>query len=117
MHAAIANSPLAPAALPPTVSVIVPCFRSGGHIDACLDSLAKQRGVCFEVIVIDDACPDRGDPTHADRQRVSEICAIRAHAASHERIESALAIGVGAARELPVRALVRCATASRPRGH
>ena len=43
----------------PTVSVIVPARNEEACLGACLESLAAQTGVSFEIIVVDDASTDR----------------------------------------------------------
>ena len=43
----------------PEVSVIVPARNEEACLAACLDSLAGQQGVLFEVIVVDDGSTDR----------------------------------------------------------
>ena len=43
----------------PTVSVIVPARNEEASLGACLQSLAAQGGVSFEIIVVDDASTDR----------------------------------------------------------
>jgi glycosyltransferase involved in cell wall biosynthesis len=42
----------------PDVSVIIPAYNSGGLIKASIDSALSQRGVAFEVIVVDDGSTD-----------------------------------------------------------
>ena len=43
----------------PTVSVIVPARNEEAGLGACLESLACQSGVSFEIILVDDASTDR----------------------------------------------------------
>jgi glycosyltransferase involved in cell wall biosynthesis len=43
----------------PTVSVIVPARNEEASLPACLDSLVRQTGIDFEVLVVDDASTDR----------------------------------------------------------
>jgi glycosyltransferase involved in cell wall biosynthesis len=43
----------------PEVSVIVPARNEEGCLDACLESLAGQQNVSFEIIVVNDASTDR----------------------------------------------------------
>jgi len=43
----------------PTVSVIVPARNEEACLGACLESLATQTGVSFEIIVVDDHSTDR----------------------------------------------------------
>jgi glycosyltransferase involved in cell wall biosynthesis len=40
------------------VSIIIPAYNSGGLIRASIDSALSQRGVAFEVIVVDDGSTD-----------------------------------------------------------
>lgn len=37
-----------------SISIIVPVYNSGGHIDACLQSLARQSMEGIEIILVDD---------------------------------------------------------------
>jgi glycosyltransferase involved in cell wall biosynthesis len=43
----------------PAVSVIVPARNEEACLEACLESLVAQRGVDFEIIVVDDGSSDR----------------------------------------------------------
>src|SRR5258705_216963 len=43
----------------PTVSVIVPARNEEACLGACLESLAAQTGVGFEIILVNDASTDR----------------------------------------------------------
>jgi glycosyltransferase involved in cell wall biosynthesis len=43
----------------PEVSVLVPARNEEECLGACLDSLARQAGVGFEIIVVDDGSTDR----------------------------------------------------------
>jgi molybdopterin-guanine dinucleotide biosynthesis protein A len=43
----------------PTASVIIPARNEEAGLGACLESLARQTGVSFEIIVVDDASTDR----------------------------------------------------------
>ncbi|MGC2193888.1 MAG: glycosyltransferase family 2 protein [Terriglobales bacterium] len=43
----------------PAVSVIVPARNEEACLRACLESLVSQKGVLFEIIVVDDASTDR----------------------------------------------------------
>jgi glycosyltransferase involved in cell wall biosynthesis len=43
----------------PTVSVIVPARNEESCLGACLESLVKQSGVTFEIVVVDDASTDQ----------------------------------------------------------
>jgi hypothetical protein len=42
----------------PTVSVIVPCYKLGQHVTACVTSLLRNVVVDLDILVIDDASPD-----------------------------------------------------------
>jgi hypothetical protein len=42
-----------------TFSVIMPCYRAGSTIDMALDCLQRQTDQDFEVIVVEDGCPDQ----------------------------------------------------------
>ncbi|MBF7052320.1 glycosyltransferase family 2 protein [Halomonas sp. KAO] len=43
----------------PLITVIVPAFKAASTLPTALASLAAQRGVSLEVIVVDDASPDK----------------------------------------------------------
>lgn len=43
----------------PKVSIVVPARNEEANLDRCLRSLVVQRGVAFEIIVVDDASTDR----------------------------------------------------------
>jgi glycosyltransferase involved in cell wall biosynthesis len=43
---------------PPSVSVIVPCYRYAGVLEGCVQSVLAQEGVDVHVLVIDDCSPD-----------------------------------------------------------
>ena len=45
--------------LQPKVSVIVPARNEEDNLDRCLRSLVVQRGVLFEIVVVDDGSTDR----------------------------------------------------------
>jgi glycosyltransferase involved in cell wall biosynthesis len=51
--------PSNPAAAELDVSVIVPARNEEASLDACLESLTRQIGISFEVIVVDDGSTDR----------------------------------------------------------
>jgi glycosyltransferase involved in cell wall biosynthesis len=51
----------------PLVSVVVPAYRSGPHLDEALASVARQSHRPLEVIVVDDGSPDASVRTIADR--------------------------------------------------
>lgn len=43
---------------PPDVSVVVPTWKSAGHLDAAVASALGQVGVSVELLMVDDASPD-----------------------------------------------------------
>src|ERR1700686_1955040 len=43
----------------PTVSIVIPARNEEASLTGCLQSLAAQTGVDFEIIVVDDASTDR----------------------------------------------------------
>jgi Glycosyl transferase family 2 len=46
------------AAMRPTVSVVIPCYRYGRFLPDCVRSVLGQHGVDVRVLIIDDASPD-----------------------------------------------------------
>src|SRR3954451_22899935 len=42
----------------PTVSVVIPCYKYGRFLPACVRSILDQEGVDVRVLIIDDASPD-----------------------------------------------------------
>lgn len=51
---------------PPTVAVIIPCYRYAELLEGCVASVLDQRGVDVRVLIIDDCSPD-DTPTVARR--------------------------------------------------
>lgn len=47
-----------PLASRPRVSVVVPCYRYGNYLPACVRSILDQPGVDVDVLIVDDASPD-----------------------------------------------------------
>lgn len=47
-----------PLPAPPTVSVVIPCYRYGHFLPSCVGSVLSQEGVDVDVLIIDDASPD-----------------------------------------------------------
>ena len=43
----------------PTISVIVPVYKAEAYLHRCLDSILAQTLTDFELLLIDDGCPDR----------------------------------------------------------
>lgn len=43
----------------PVISVVIPFYNEADHIGACLDSLVRQRGMAFEILLIDDGSTDK----------------------------------------------------------
>ncbi|TGD08488.1 CDP-glycerol glycerophosphotransferase family protein [Brevibacterium sp. S111] len=41
-----------------TLSVVIPAFNVGDHIEACLCSILNQKGVSLEVLIVDDGSTD-----------------------------------------------------------
>lgn len=50
-----------PSENPPVVSVIIPAYRCARHIGETLDSVFAQTFRDFEVIVVNDGCPETGE--------------------------------------------------------
>lgn len=46
----------------PEVSVLLPAYNAERWLDTCLRSLARQRGVAFEVVAVDDGSSDATGP-------------------------------------------------------
>lgn len=43
----------------PTVSIVVPAYKAEKTLDACVESILAQTFSDFELLLIDDASPDR----------------------------------------------------------
>jgi glycosyltransferase involved in cell wall biosynthesis len=79
----------------PDVSVIIPAYNSGGLVRASIDAALNQRGVRFEVIVVDDGSTDDtvgivesyGDAVRCIRQRNQGAYVARNNAAAAARGE------------------------------
>lgn len=77
----------------PPISVIIPVYRPGAHLTACLDSVLAQSMSQFEVLVIDDGSPEDvswvgelSDPRiHLVRQPNLGVSAARNHGAQISR--------------------------------
>jgi hypothetical protein len=50
--------PLTSGARKPVVSVVVPCYKYGHFLPACIGSILDQPGVDVDILIIDDASPD-----------------------------------------------------------
>ncbi len=61
LPAALPQLPIAEAS-PPEVSIIIPARNEEVSLGDCLQSLTKQTGVTFEIIVVDDGSSDRTRP-------------------------------------------------------
>jgi glycosyltransferase involved in cell wall biosynthesis len=62
----------------PTVSVVVPCYNYGRYLNACVESALSQEDVDVDVLIIDDASPDRsGDMADAVAASRSGVRVIR----------------------------------------
>ena len=82
------------AALPPAVSIVVPCFNGGRFIDQLLASLALQLFNNFEIIIVDDGSTDP-----ATRQKLASLDpAIRVIRQENRGLPSARNIGIRAAQ-------------------
>src|ERR1700760_1794231 len=42
----------------PTVDVVIPCYKYGRYLRACVESVVGQRDVNVRIIILDDASPD-----------------------------------------------------------
>lgn len=42
----------------PTVSIIIPAYKTEQYLDECMDSVFKQDYPCLEIILVDDGSPD-----------------------------------------------------------
>lgn len=52
--------------LPPTVSIVIPCYNYGHFLAACVRSVVTQQGVRTHVLIIDDASTDDSARVAAD---------------------------------------------------
>jgi glycosyltransferase involved in cell wall biosynthesis len=59
-----------PSAAAPQVSVVIPARNEEANLERCLRSLVMQKGVSFEILVIDDASTDR---THAIAESFTRV--------------------------------------------
>jgi GT2 family glycosyltransferase len=65
----------------PRVSVVVPCYRYGCFLEACVGSILAQPGVDVDVLIVDDASPDgSGEVAEAIAAREPRV---RAHRNPH----------------------------------
>jgi len=53
----------------PALSVVVPAFQVESHLPDCLDSILREAGSGVEVVVVDDASPDRSGQIAAEYAR------------------------------------------------
>src|SRR5260370_22289337 len=74
LPAALPQSPVAEVSIP-EVSIIVPARNEEASLGNCLQSLAAQTGVAFEIIVVDDGSTDR---TRDIARRVAAVRVISA---------------------------------------
>jgi hypothetical protein len=70
----------------PTVSVVVPCYRYGRFLPACVRSVLDQDGVDVRVLVIDDASPDDSAEVAARLAEADERVEVRRHAVNRGHI-------------------------------
>ncbi|HEX2700641.1 MAG TPA: glycosyltransferase family A protein [Acidimicrobiales bacterium] len=78
MRSHIAPRSLAPPPRPPRVSVVVPCYRYGHFLPACVESIVSQQGVAADVLIVDDAsADDSGDVADALAAQHAEVSVIR----------------------------------------
>ncbi len=59
-----------PASAVPQLSIIIPARNEEANLERCLRSLVMQKGVSFEILVIDDASTDR---THAIAESYTRV--------------------------------------------
>ncbi len=45
-------------AAPPWARIVIVAYRSGAHLQNCIDALAAQTDPDFEVVIVDNHCPD-----------------------------------------------------------
>ena len=43
----------------PTVTVIIPVYKVKRYLDACVESVVRQRDADLEILLVDDGSPDR----------------------------------------------------------
>ncbi|HKC70216.1 MAG TPA: glycosyltransferase family 2 protein, partial [Terriglobales bacterium] len=79
--------------IPPAVSVIVPARNEEASLGACLQSLVRQRGVDYEIIVVDDGSTDR---TRQIAQSFAGVRVIEASALPHGATGKSNALACGA---------------------
>jgi Glycosyl transferase family 2 len=63
----------------PTVSVVIPCYRYGRFLPACVQSVLEQDGVDVRVLIIDDASPDDSAQVAARLAAEDDRIEVRTH--------------------------------------
>jgi glycosyltransferase involved in cell wall biosynthesis len=72
------REPGAPAASPPRVTVVIPCYNYGHFLPDCVASALDHDGVDVDVIIVDDASPDgSGDVAEEIAAREPRVSVIR----------------------------------------
>jgi glycosyltransferase involved in cell wall biosynthesis len=61
----------------PTVSIIIPCYKTADLISACLDSVFAQRYTDFEAIVVNDGSPDTPELEKALQPYIDRIVYVK----------------------------------------
>lgn len=61
------------------VDVIIPCYRYGHYLRACVDSVLSQEGVKVKALVIDDASPDQTPEVASDLMKQDTRLEYRRH--------------------------------------
>jgi glycosyltransferase involved in cell wall biosynthesis len=71
---------------PPTVSVVIPCYRYGRFLPECVRSVLDQDGVDVRVLIIDDASPDDSAQVAARLAAEDDRVEVRVHRVNHGHI-------------------------------
>jgi len=59
----------------PTIDIIIPVYKGIESLQQCLESvIVNQQDVLFEVVLVDDASPEKGIPEYLDRMVETNDC-------------------------------------------
>ncbi|MDP4291848.1 MAG: glycosyltransferase family A protein, partial [Bacteroidota bacterium] len=73
------------------ISVIIPCYNSGKHLKATIESVLKQTYPNFEIIIVDDGSTDKATLTYLSTLPTSRITVYQR---DHEGVSAARNYGI-----------------------